>query len=60
MALSGGRLYVADLDVVRVFERESGAPLGEVLVPGATFLNGMASSPERRVFVSDMGGRENL
>lgn len=55
MTLSGSRLYVADLDVVRVFDRDSGAVLGEIPVEGATFLNGMATGRDGRVFVSDMG-----
>jgi hypothetical protein len=38
MALTGERLFVADIDVVRVFDRENGAPLDEIAVQGARFL----------------------
>ncbi len=34
-----GRLYVADANVIRWFDMDTGAPLGSVEVEGATFLN---------------------
>ena len=55
MAFVGDLLYVADLDTVRMFERKTGAPAGEVKVPGATFLNDIAVTADGRVLVSDMG-----
>lgn len=54
MAFLGDRLYVADLDTVRIFDRGTGAPAGEVKVPGATFLNGV-TVVEDRVVVADTG-----
>lgn len=55
MALANNLLYVADLDTVRLFDRKSGAPAGEVKIPGATFLNDVTAAPDGRVIVSDTG-----
>ncbi|MCK6571154.1 hypothetical protein L6V77_08635 [Myxococcota bacterium] len=59
MALSGAHLFVADLDVVRVFDRESGAPRGHLSPPGARTLNGMASGPDGAVYVTDPSWNED-
>lgn len=53
--ISAGTLYVADINVVRQFDVKTGAPKGEVAVPGATFLNDIAVAKDGRVFVSDSG-----
>ncbi len=53
--ISGGVLYVADITVVRLFDLKTGAPKGEVKVPGSTFLNDIAVAKDGRVFVSDSG-----
>jgi len=45
MAISGGMLWVSDIDCVRMFELETGAPAGETCVEGATFLNDLAPHP---------------
>ncbi len=55
MAIAGDRLYVADIDTVRVFDRESGSPVGEIAIAGATFLNAIAVCPRGNVFVTDSG-----
>ena len=55
LAFLGETLYVADLDTVRMFDRKSGAPQGEVKVPGATFLNDLAATSDGRILVSDSG-----
>jgi len=55
MALRGDTLFVADIDVVRLFHRTSGAPLGTWAVPGATFLNDVAVGPDGTVYVTDSG-----
>lgn len=54
-AIAGGVLYVADVDTVRMFDAKSGAPKGELKVPGATFLNDVSAAPDGRVYVSDSG-----
>ena len=53
MALTGERLFVADIDVVRVFDRENGAPLDEIVVQGARFLNDVAADEGGTVYVTD-------
>jgi hypothetical protein len=50
-----GILYVSDITVVRKFDLKTGAPKGEIAVPGATFLNDIAVAKDGRVFVSDSG-----
>jgi sugar lactone lactonase YvrE len=55
MALAGDQLYVADLDTVRVFDRKTGAPLGDVKIPGSTFLNDVTATSDGRVLVTDTG-----
>ncbi|HEX3775074.1 MAG TPA: hypothetical protein VHV51_11460 [Polyangiaceae bacterium] len=50
-----GILYVSDINVVRKFDLKTGAPKGEIAIPGATFLNDIATSKDGRVFVSDSG-----
>lgn len=55
MGTKGDSLFVADIDVVRVFNRTTGAPLGSRPVPGATFLNDVAVGPDGTVYVTDSG-----
>src|SRR5439155_21962009 len=47
-------LHVADLTVVRKFDDKTGAPKGEIAIPGSTFLNDLASDG-KSVYVSDTG-----
>ncbi len=55
MAIVGDVLWVADIDVVRKFDRTSGAPLGEVAIAGSTFLNDVSAGPDGNVYVTDTG-----
>lgn len=48
-------LVVTDIDTVRFFDRDTGAPRGEVVIPGATFLNDVAPFDETSVIVTDSG-----
>lgn len=57
MAIKGDTLFVADIDAVRLFHRETGAPLGSRTVAGATFLNDLAVAPDGTVYVTDSGFR---
>jgi sugar lactone lactonase YvrE len=57
MAIKGDTVFVADIDVVRMFDRSTGAPLGARAVPGATFLNDVAVGPDGTVYVTDTGIR---
>lgn len=54
MAILGDTLYVADLSVVRKFDRKTGQPKGEIPIPAATFLNDVASDG-KAVYVTDTG-----
>jgi hypothetical protein len=55
MALVGETLFVADIDVVRAFDRASGKALGDVAIPSSTFLNDVAAAPDGKLYVSDTG-----
>jgi len=58
MAISGDSLYVADIDTVRIFDRQNGKPLRSVKVRSATFLNDVAVGPDGTVYVSDTGFKQ--
>lgn len=56
MAVAGGVLYVTDIDTVRMFDRKTGAPKGELAVAGATFLNDMVTGTDgKTVYFTDSG-----
>ncbi|MDB4905290.1 MAG: hypothetical protein JWO05_74 [Gemmatimonadetes bacterium] len=57
MAIHGDTLWVADIDVLRAFDRNTGAPLGEVdLTPWhPTLLNDVAMGPDGSIRVTDTG-----
>lgn len=57
LGLLGDTLLVADIDVVRLFDRKSGAPVGDWAVAGATFLNDIAVASDGTIYVSDSGVR---
>ena len=54
MAVAADILYVADITTVRKFDRKTGAPKGEIKIPGSSFLNDLASDGPS-VYVSDSG-----
>jgi hypothetical protein len=53
-ALLGNRLWVADIDTVRAFNRFTGEPIGSVQIPGAQFLNDVVIR-NGKVLVTDSG-----
>jgi hypothetical protein len=57
MAIQGDTLWVADIDVVRGFNRKTGAPVGTIdLAPhGVTMLNDIALGPDGNLRVTDSG-----
>jgi hypothetical protein len=55
MGIVKGVLYVADISTVRMFDAKTGAPKGDIAIPGATFLNDLAVGPDGKVYVSDSG-----
>ena len=57
LGLHGETLYVSDIDCVRRFNRETGAPAGETCIEGATFLNDLSVAPDGTIYVSDTGIR---
>ncbi len=54
MAVLGDALYVSDITGVKKFDRRTGAPRGEIPLPGATFINDIATDG-RNLYVSDTG-----
>lgn len=54
-ATLGEYLYVADITALRWFDRNSGAPVGQLEIPGATFLNDVVAHPDGGVYFSDSG-----
>ena len=55
MAIVGDSLYVTDVTSVRVFDRTTGKPTGEIAIEGATFLNDLTAGPDGVVYVTDTG-----
>jgi sugar lactone lactonase YvrE len=54
MAIAGPILYVADLDVIRKFDRKTGKPKGKIAIKNAVFLNALTVSPDgKNLYVSD-------
>jgi DNA-binding beta-propeller fold protein YncE len=53
MALSGGKLYAADIDKLVEIDPKSGKVLAKYEAPGATFLNDVAADAQGNVYVSD-------
>ncbi|HYQ47238.1 MAG TPA: hypothetical protein VER11_34945 [Polyangiaceae bacterium] len=55
LAVRNGTLYVADITRVRTFDIDSGAPTGEIAVPGSTYLNGLSAAPDGKIYLTDSG-----
>lgn len=55
MAITQGTLYVADVNVLRKFDANTGLPTGSILFPDAKFLNDVAADKRGTVYVSDTG-----
>lgn len=56
LAIKGDTLWVADIDVVRSFDKRSGKPIGSVSLAGkAKFLNDAAVGPDGAVYLTDTG-----
>jgi len=54
LAIIGDILYVADINVVRKFDRKTGEARGEIKIPNASFLNDLAASPDGKIlYASD-------
>jgi hypothetical protein len=59
MAIVGDTLWVADIDAVRAFNRQTGAPIRSVELGRmqAVFLNDIAQGPDSAIYVTDTGIR---
>ena len=55
LAIAGGTLFVADINTVRMFDRETGEPIGAVPVEGSTFVNDVAAGPDGTIYFTDSG-----
>ena len=55
MAVAQGFLYVADINVIRRFDRRTLEPRGEIPVPGASFLNDVAADGAGNLYFTDSG-----
>jgi len=55
MTIVGDTLWVADIDVMRAFNRRTGAPIATVdlMAQGATFLNDVTTGGDGNVYVTD-------
>lgn len=53
MAFAGDTLYVADIDAVRLFHRDTGEPQGEIEIAGAQFLNDVTADEDGTIYVTD-------
>jgi hypothetical protein len=58
MAVAGPYLFVADLTSLRRFDRRTGQAMGEIPVPGATFLNDVVSAEDGTIYFTDSGFKE--
>jgi sugar lactone lactonase YvrE len=55
LTVAGDILYVADIDRVRKFDALTGAPKGEIVLKGATFVNDVATGENGYVYATDSG-----
>ena len=60
MEIVNGKLFVADLNTVRVFDSTSGAWLKNIEIEGSTFLNGICAADKNSVYVTDSGLKEGF
>ncbi len=55
MAVVGEVLWVADIDMLRRFDRSSGAQLDSINIAGATLLSDVTAAPDGTIYCSDAG-----
>ncbi|MEY4966480.1 MAG: hypothetical protein RL274_2063 [Pseudomonadota bacterium] len=56
ISIQGGIIYVADITHMRKFDLQTGAPRGEVALPGAGRPNDIFATADGTVYISDNGG----
>lgn len=55
MVTQDGKLYVADIDRLRVFDLSSKKQLDDIVFPGSSFINGISPAPDGGLYVTDSG-----
>ncbi|MDX1347847.1 MAG: hypothetical protein R3189_06325 [Thiomicrorhabdus chilensis] len=55
MAILNHRLYIADIDRIRVFSLPDGQQLKDIPVAGSTFMNGLSVAGENSLYATDSG-----
>jgi len=55
LTISGDELWVTDIDTIRRFDLKTGAPKGEIPIPGATFMNDLSTADDGTVYATDSG-----
>lgn len=55
MVAQNGKLFVADIDRIRVFDLKTRKQLNDIPVPNSTFLNGLSPAPNGGLYVTDSG-----
>ncbi|WP_051347105.1 SMP-30/gluconolactonase/LRE family protein [Thiomicrorhabdus chilensis] len=55
MAILNHRLYIADIDRIRVFSLPDGQQLTDIPVAGSTFMNGLSVAGENSLYATDSG-----
>jgi len=53
MAIHGEDLFVADIDTLRIFDRQTGSPKEQIEISAASFLNDVAVDGQGNVYVTD-------
>ena len=59
LAIHGDTLVIADVGVVRLFNRRTGAPIGVWQTPGV-LLNDVSFAPDGTLYVTDTQGRDSV
>ncbi|QCU89679.1 hypothetical protein [Thiomicrorhabdus sediminis] len=55
MSIIDNKLYVADIDTIRVFQLPQGKQLPSIKVSGSSFLNGVSEGAGNELYVTDTG-----
>lgn len=55
MLARDGKLYVADIDRVRVFSLADKKQHKDIIFPGSSFINGLSAAPDGGIYVTDSG-----
>lgn len=55
MVVQSGRLFIADIDRVRVFDLNNQQQLDDIVFPGSSFINGLSPAKNGGLYVTDSG-----